>query len=81
LSEKIDVSLPGRHVEMGGLHPVTITLKRIQSLFVKNGFEVETGPNSATLKSSSSPKLCAFSIEPFALLRMSSITVNQLFAC
>jgi hypothetical protein len=35
LSEKIDVSLPGRHVEMGGLHPVTITLKRIQSLFVK----------------------------------------------
>jgi phenylalanyl-tRNA synthetase alpha chain len=44
LSEKIDVSLPGRHVEMGGLHPVTITLKRIQSLFVKNGFEVETGP-------------------------------------
>jgi phenylalanyl-tRNA synthetase alpha chain len=29
---------------MGGLHPVTMTLKRIQSLFVKNGFEVETGP-------------------------------------
>ncbi|CAB5498835.1 Phenylalanyl-tRNA synthetase alpha chain (EC [Bathymodiolus thermophilus thioautotrophic gill symbiont] len=44
LSEKIDVSLPGRNVEMGGLHPVTITLKRIQSLFVKNGFEVEIGP-------------------------------------
>lgn len=44
LSEKIDVSLPGRNVEMGGLHPITITLKRIQSLFVKNGFEVQTGP-------------------------------------
>ncbi|RUA06937.1 MAG: phenylalanine--tRNA ligase subunit alpha [Gammaproteobacteria bacterium] len=44
LSEKIDVSLPGRNAEMGGLHPVTITLKRIQSLFAKNGFEVETGP-------------------------------------
>lgn len=44
LTEKIDVSLPGRNVEMGGLHPVTITLKRIQSLFTKNGFEVETGP-------------------------------------
>ncbi|MBA5249998.1 Phenylalanyl-tRNA synthetase alpha chain [hydrothermal vent metagenome] len=44
LAEKIDVSLPGRHAEMGGLHPVTITLKRIQSLFAKNGFEVETGP-------------------------------------
>lgn len=44
LDEKIDVSLPGRNVEMGGLHPVTITLNRIQSLFVKNGFKVETGP-------------------------------------
>jgi len=38
------VSLPGRNVEMGGLHPVTITLNRIQSLFAKNGFEVEVGP-------------------------------------
>lgn len=44
LDEKIDVSLPGRNVEMGGLHPVTITLKRIQSLFKKNGFEIKTGP-------------------------------------
>jgi len=44
LEEKIDVSLPGRNVEMGGLHPVTITLNRIQSLFAKNGFEVEIGP-------------------------------------
>ncbi|KAA0449356.1 MAG: phenylalanine--tRNA ligase subunit alpha, partial [Candidatus Thioglobus sp.] len=44
LSEKIDVSLPGRSAEMGGLHPVTITLNRIKSLFAKNGFEVETGP-------------------------------------
>ena len=44
LKEKIDVSLPGRNVEMGGLHQVTITLNRIQSLFAKNGFEVETGP-------------------------------------
>ena len=44
LEEQVDVSLPGRHSEMGGLHPVTITLKRIQSLFAKNGFEVATGP-------------------------------------
>ncbi|NYT52120.1 MAG: phenylalanine--tRNA ligase subunit alpha [Candidatus Vesicomyosocius endoextente] len=44
LAEKIDVSLPGRHVEMGGLHPITITLNRIQSLFIKNGFEIVTGP-------------------------------------
>ncbi|ABL02388.1 phenylalanyl-tRNA synthetase, alpha subunit [Candidatus Ruthia magnifica str. Cm (Calyptogena magnifica)] len=44
LAEKIDVSLPGRHAEMGGLHPITITLNRIQSLFVKNSFEVVLGP-------------------------------------
>ncbi|WP_041192091.1 phenylalanine--tRNA ligase subunit alpha [Candidatus Vesicomyidisocius calyptogenae] len=44
LAEKIDVSLPGRHAEMGGLHPITITLNRIQSLFVKNGFEIVMGP-------------------------------------
>ena len=44
LSEKIDVSLPGRNAEMGGLHPITITLNRIQSLFAKNGFEVALGP-------------------------------------
>ncbi len=44
LAEKIDVSLPGRHAEMGGLHPITITLNRIQSLFIKNGFEIVMGP-------------------------------------
>ncbi|WP_422851478.1 phenylalanine--tRNA ligase subunit alpha [Candidatus Ruthia endofausta] len=44
LAEKIDVSLPGRHAEMGGLHPITITLNRIQSLFAKNAFEVTLGP-------------------------------------
>ena len=44
LEEKIDVSLPGRNVEKGGLHPITLTLNRIQLLFAKSGFEVETGP-------------------------------------
>ena len=43
-AEKIDVSLPGRDSETGGLHPVSITLNRIQALFAKNGFEVATGP-------------------------------------
>lgn len=44
LEERVDVSLPGRNVEMGGLHPITLTLNKIQSLFAKNGFEVELGP-------------------------------------
>ncbi len=42
--ERIDVTLPGRHVDLGGLHPVTRTLNRIETLFSKAGFIVETGP-------------------------------------
>jgi phenylalanyl-tRNA synthetase alpha chain len=44
LSEKIDVTLPGRNVEKGGLHPITQTLNHIQKIFAKSGFEIVTGP-------------------------------------
>ena len=44
LSEKIDVTLPGRNVEKGGLHPITQTLNHIQKIFAKSGFEIATGP-------------------------------------
>lgn len=43
-SEAVDVSLPGRNADKGGLHPVTRTLERIESLFVQLGFEVAEGP-------------------------------------
>ena len=43
-TETIDVTLPGRGGDIGGLHPVTRTLHRIETLFAKAGFEVETGP-------------------------------------
>jgi len=43
-SETIDVTLPGRSQEVGGLHPVTRTLRRIEEFFEKAGFDVETGP-------------------------------------
>ncbi|KAE9527131.1 MULTISPECIES: phenylalanine--tRNA ligase subunit alpha [Testudinibacter] len=42
--EKIDVSLPGRRIESGGLHPVTITINRVTKFFAELGFSVETGP-------------------------------------
>ncbi|MDG6894100.1 MULTISPECIES: phenylalanine--tRNA ligase subunit alpha [Volucribacter] len=42
--EKIDVSLPGRKVEIGGLHPVNITIRRVVKFFSELGFTVETGP-------------------------------------
>ena len=43
-AEKIDVTLPGRGQRSGGLHPVTRTLQRIQSLFAQAGFSVVEGP-------------------------------------
>lgn len=42
--EKIDISLPGRRTENGGLHPVTRTTDRIEAFFSELGFVVETGP-------------------------------------
>jgi len=42
--ERIDVTLPGRANEMGGLHPVTRTINRIQTFFGELGFEVKQGP-------------------------------------
>jgi phenylalanyl-tRNA synthetase alpha chain len=41
---RIDVTLPGRGEEQGGLHPVTLTRLRIEALFRRAGFEVASGP-------------------------------------
>jgi len=42
--EKIDITLPGRGQQLGGLHPITQTIERICGFFEKAGFEVEEGP-------------------------------------
>ena len=42
--QRLDVSLPGRGQSIGGLHPVTRTMRRIESLFEKAGFAVHEGP-------------------------------------
>ncbi len=42
--ERIDVTLPGRGQTTGGLHPVTLTLERIEELFARIGYEVAEGP-------------------------------------
>ena len=44
ISERIDVTLPGRGQGAGGLHPVTRTLQRIERLFSSMGFESAEGP-------------------------------------
>ncbi|CAH9018614.1 phenylalanine--tRNA ligase subunit alpha [Candidatus Nitrosacidococcus sp. I8] len=43
-SESIDISLPGRRMDIGGLHPVTQTLNRIENFFYQLGFKVHEGP-------------------------------------
>ena len=43
-TEALDVTLPGRGLGSGGLHPVTRTLERIEQLFHSLGFAVATGP-------------------------------------
>ncbi len=43
-AEALDVTLPGRGHGSGGLHPITRTLERIESLFRSLGFEVADGP-------------------------------------
>ena len=42
--ETIDVTLPGRGQQTGGLHPVSLTLQRIGELFGRMGFESVEGP-------------------------------------
>jgi len=42
--ERIDVTLPGRGLETGGLHPVSRTIARIESFFAELGFETKHGP-------------------------------------
>ncbi|HSC98466.1 MAG TPA: phenylalanine--tRNA ligase subunit alpha, partial [Casimicrobiaceae bacterium] len=43
-ADALDVSLPGRGRGIGGLHPLTITLERIETLFRSLGFAVADGP-------------------------------------
>jgi phenylalanyl-tRNA synthetase alpha chain len=43
-AESLDVTLPGRGISGGGLHPVTRTLERIEQLFHSLGFAAASGP-------------------------------------
>ena len=47
-AEALDVSLPGRTDAGGGLHPVSLTLERIEAIFGSMGFDVAEGPEIET---------------------------------
>ena len=42
--ETIDITLPGRGQQLGGLHPVTRTIERITAFFENIGFDTVEGP-------------------------------------
>jgi phenylalanyl-tRNA synthetase alpha chain len=43
-SETIDVTLPGRGESVGALHPISRTIRRIETIFKSMGFESVAGP-------------------------------------
>jgi len=47
-SETYDVTLPGNLHSQGGLHPVSLSLERIEHIFTSMGFEVAQGPEIET---------------------------------
>lgn len=47
-SETIDVTLPGRPVQVGGPHLLTHIISEIEDLFIGMGFEVREGPEVET---------------------------------
>ena len=47
-AEKLDVSLPCGLRTQGGLHPVSLSLERIESIFASMGFSVAQGPEIET---------------------------------
>jgi len=47
-AETYDVTLPGNLQSQGGLHPVSLSLERIEHIFTSMGFEVAQGPEIET---------------------------------
>ena len=41
---RLDITLPGRGFQRAGLHPITLTMQRVESLFQQIGFDVVEGP-------------------------------------
>jgi len=42
--QKIDVTLPGREMPRGAEHPVHLVRRRIEEIFLRMGYDVESGP-------------------------------------
>ncbi len=47
-SERLDITLPGRRVSHGRLHPSTLTLRKIYQIFAEMGFQIFRSPDVET---------------------------------
>lgn len=47
-ASRIDVTLPGRPVQLGHLHPLTIVINEISDIFLGMGFSIAEGPEIET---------------------------------
>ncbi len=43
-AEAVDVTLPGRRMDTGGLHPLTLSMQRVSEIFAQLGFASAEGP-------------------------------------
>ena len=78
LDEKVDVTLPGRNSEKGGLHPITQTLNHIQDIFNKAGFEIELGPEIEDDFHNFSRSIFQSAIQPERCMTRSILTQIQI---
>src|SRR5947199_2035924 len=46
--ERLDVTLPGRRVRRGHVHPINLIRQRLEDIFVAMGYTVEDGPEIET---------------------------------
>ena len=42
--EKIDVTMPGKKINLGSVHPITQIIKDMEEIFIGMGYEIEDGP-------------------------------------
>jgi len=48
VEEAVDITLPGRHPQLGRKHPLTATFDRIKEIFIGMGFQIAEGPEIET---------------------------------
>jgi phenylalanyl-tRNA synthetase alpha chain len=48
IKERIDVTMPGRCLTAGHLHPITLLRQKVEDIFVSMGYEIEDGPEIET---------------------------------